>query len=303
MRLVAMVLCAVAPLCVVMAQTPAPEAPLTYEVASVKANRSGSGRVGFGNPPGQFTATNVPLRFLILQAYRFMEFQVIGGPGWMDSERFDITAKTPRGAADGTPGGGVSPEANRAMLRALLADRFKLVAHTETREMPIYVVTLAKGDGTLGPNLRASTVDCAARGRGRGAAPPTPPLPIPQPGQPLECGMMMGFGPNGSTIRAGGSNFDELLRTITQNLGRKVIDKTGLTGNFDIELQFVADRPGMAGMPPLPPSSAGPSDPSATSSLPSLMTALREQAGLKLESERGQVEVLVIDRVERPTED
>jgi uncharacterized protein (TIGR03435 family) len=119
----------------------------------------------------------------------------------------------------------------------------------------------------------------------------------------MECGMMMGFGPNGSMIRAGGSNFAELLRTITQNLGRKVIDKTGLTGNFDIELQFVGDRPGMAGMPPLPPSSAGPSDPSATSTLPSLITALREQAGLKLDSERGQVEVLVIDSVERPTED
>jgi uncharacterized protein (TIGR03435 family) len=298
-RSAALAFCASATLCAAVgAQTPA-EAPLGYEVASVKANRSGSGRVGFGNPPGQFTATNVPLRFLIQQAYRFMEFQVVGGPSWMDSERFDITAKTPRGAADGTPGGGVSPEANAAMLRALLADRFKLVAHIDTREMPVYVVTVAKGDGTLGPNLRASTVDCAARGRARGAAPPQ----MPQPGQPIECGMMMGFGPNGSTIRAGGSAFGELLRTITQNLGRKVIDKTGLTGNFDIELQFVGDRPGMAGMPPLPPTAAGPSDPSATSNLPSLVTALREQAGLKLESERGPVEILVIDSVERPTED
>src|SRR5688572_22475662 len=150
-----------------------------FEVASVKPNKSGDQRVMIQLPPsGRFTATNIPLRLLLRQAFDVQGFQIVGGPNWLDSDRFDIVAKTPDGMT--------APDQMRPMLRALLADRFKLVAHNETREMPIYSLALARTDAKLGPALSVAKVDCEARCNAarRGGPPPQ----CPQPGQPIECG-------------------------------------------------------------------------------------------------------------------
>src|SRR5688572_7320751 len=135
------------------AQSPA-SSDVAFEVASVKPNKSGSGSSSSGTRPGgAFVATNITPKLLILSAYRLRPFQVAGGPGWIDSDRFDIVARPPENAP-----------ANQAMpmLRSLLADRFKLVTHTETKEQPIYALVPARADGRLGAQLKRSTLDCTA---------------------------------------------------------------------------------------------------------------------------------------------
>ena len=261
----------------------APPADLTFDVASVKPNKSGDGRVLLGiQPGGRFTATNVPARMLLRQAYNVQDFQIVGAPDWMGSDRFDVIAKA--------PGGDYNGEQMRPMLRALLAERFKLTAHNETREMPVYVLMKARSDGKLGAKLTPAAVDCAAaRGRRGGGPPPAPP----QPGQRIECGFMIGLG----RMSAGGMPILELARTLSQQVGRVVLDKTELTGNYDFELTYAPQQ--LAGPAPLLNGAPPPVDPDA----PSLFTALQEQLGLKLDTQRGPVEVLVIDRVEQPTAD
>ena len=257
----------------------------TFEVASVKPNKSGDQRVMMQLPPnGRITATNIPLRMLLRQAFDVQDFQIVGGPNWIASDRFDIVAKAPDGMTTG-------PEQIRPMLRALLADRFKLVTHHETREMAIYSLVLARADGKLGPKLSAAKVDCEARfsAARRGGPPPE----CPAPGQPIECGFMMG----GGNMNVGGMPMLELARALSPMVGRIVIDKTGLKGRYDFQLAFAPEGRGFG------PGPAGAEPPPADPNTPSLFTALQEQLGLKLESERGPVDVVIIDRVELPTED
>lgn len=263
-----------------------PAAGATFEVASVKANRSGDNRVMLGlQPGGRFSAQNVPLRLLIQNAYRVQGFQIVNAPDWAGSERFDISAK-----AEGDP----SQEQVQQMVRALLADRFKLQVHRENKEMPIYALVLAREDGKLGPKLKPAAADCEAlRGRGRGAA------PLPAPGSPMQCGMRIGFG----NMVGGGMGLGQVATSLSNNLNRVVVDRTGLTGNYDFDLTWTPELPagGGPGGPGGgfgPPGGAPPVDPNG----PSLFTAIQEQLGLKLDSTRGPVETLVIDRLERPTE-
>ena len=273
------------------AQTPSSSAEATsaaaFEVASIKPNKSGDGRVMLGMAPtGRYTATNVPLRLLMQHSYNLQPFQIIGGPSWITSDRFDIIAKAPAG---------FTPDQFRPMERALLADRFKLKAHTETREMPIYELVLARADGKLGPNLTPAKTDCEAmRGR-RAGGPPAPP----QPGQPIECGFMIGIG----NMNAGGMPLLELARTLSGFVNRIVVDKTGLKGNYDFHITYTPEaRGGLPGLPPGAPP-IGADAPAGDPNGASLFTALQEQLGLKLDSQKGPVEVLVIDSVEQPTED
>lgn len=257
---------------------------LAFEVASVKTNKTGDGRIMMGIAPGgRFTATNIPGRLIVRQAFNVQDFQIVGAPDWLNSERYDVVAKAPEGEFTG--------EQVRPMLQSLLEERFKLASHTETRDLPIYELVKAKPDGTLGPALTPGAVDCAAaRGR-RGGGPPLAP---PQPGQKIECGMMIGMG----RLNAGGMPLSELVRTLSQQVGRVIVDKTGLTGGYDFELTYAPEQLGFGGPVQLngaPP----PVDPNA----PNLFTALQEQLGLKLESARGPVDVLVIDRIEQPTAD
>ena len=265
-----------------------------FEVASVKVNTANDGRVTLSSQGGRLTALGIPLRSLIQYAYQVQEFQVVDAPDWANSSRFDIIAKEPDNLArpaPGTPG----PTPQQMMLRVLLADRFGLAVHKETRELPVYSLVLARSDGRLGPQLRPSTTDCsAAAGRARGAGPAR------GPGDPPVCGTSVGPG----FIMAGGRTMAQIataFSTLTNtgsSLNRLVVDRTGLDGPFDMTLRFTPDNIpnfGPAGAPGGPP----PVDPDG----PSVFTAVQEQLGLKLDSQRGPVEVLVIDRVQRPTED
>jgi uncharacterized protein (TIGR03435 family) len=267
-----------------------------FEVASVKANKSGDNRIGLGfQPGGRFRATNVPLRELISAAYGTPQplpaFQISGGPKWIESERFDIVAKA---AGDPQPGPNGPPPEMFLMLRSLLAERFQLVVHRESKELPIYTLVMARSDGKLGPQMHASATDCAAlmsamRARG---GPPAPPAP----GERMPCGMRMFPG----NLSGGASTTAQLTNVLARFVSRTVVDQTGLTGAFDLDLQWTPDQmPQGRGDPP----PGAPPLPAIDPNGPSIFTAVQEQLGLKLESTKGPVDVLVIDRVEHPTED
>ncbi len=269
----------------------------TFEVASIKRNTSGaqSGMMRF-LPGGRFSATNMSLRRLILSAYDLQGSQLAGGPGWLDSDTFDIEAKAGDSQA--------SPTQVPLMLRALLAERFKLFSHNERRELPVYSLVVVRSDRKLGSELKpAAPGNCPVPGL---VPPPPPPPPPPPTGTPHSvinvpaCNALK-FGPGGFVAR--GVNMDRLARSLSglqavTSLDRMVVDRTGLTGNFDFDLewtpQFRTAGAETTGAIAAPQVDGGPS---------SVFTALQEQLGLKLEAERQPVEVVVIDRVAPPTED
>ena len=248
---------------------------VSFETASVKANRSGEAGMSAGRRGSRYTAVNTPLKFLILSALNigFESSRVIGGPEWIESERFDIAAAVPEGAR---------PADIPRMIRTLLEQRFHLAVHAETRETPIYALRLARTDGKLGPRLTPSALDCAALLAGRGAGAPLPPQ---ADGRPT-CRVST----SGRSFQAGGSSIAVLAAILPQHVGRSVEDRTGLIGLFDFDLEFSPEGRDIGATPVV-------GDP------PSIFTALQEQLGLKLESTRAPVEVFVIDKVERPTED
>ena len=252
-----------------LSQTPHPQTP-SFEVASVKPNNSGSRASSSRSlPGGGFTATNIPLRLLILQAYRIKGFQLTGGPDWLDSARFDIAARAPENAR---------PDELLPMLRALLADRFKLVAHKETKDQPVYALVMARSDGRLGPKLKPSTLDCSIR---------------PELGQQNPCGMNTNTTNTLGSMKGTGKTLADLAGALGNFIvNRMVVDRTGMAGAYDFELSWTTDNLQSATNP------AG----ANISDAPSIFTAVQEQLGLKLESQRGPVEFLVIDSVERPSE-
>lgn len=288
--------------------TPAPGPPPTFEVASVKRNTSGEGFIQIGmQPGGRLTMTNVPVRQMIVRAYQVQPFQVLGGPSWITSDRFNVSAK----AEDGAP-----PAQLNVMLQTLLADRFKLRVRRETRESDVFRLVKARADGKLGPQLQPARVDCSA-GRGRGAAPPpggsapTAPgtaAPAPPPvggpaagrGGPLagDCSLMMAPG----RLQAAGQPIAAFANTLSNQLGRPVFDETGLAGGYDFTVTFLPESGGR-GMPPGAPPPGAPELPPIDPNAPSLPTALQEQLGLKLEAAKGPVEMIVIENIEQPTED
>jgi uncharacterized protein (TIGR03435 family) len=179
------------------------------------------------------------------------------------------------------------------MLQSLLAERFKLATHKDTRELPIYSLEVARSDGRLGPQLRPATVDCEAMiaaARARGGPPPAPPAP----GERPICGIRI----NPGRLSGGGFPLSQFAATLSQFVQRIVVDRTGLSGNFDVDLTWTPDQLPQGGPPPGAPP-LPPADPNG----PSIYTAVQEQLGLKLESAKGPVDVLVIDRAESPTPD
>ena len=252
----------------------------SFEVASVKPNTSGSDRLSISFPPqGQITVVNMPLRMIIAWAYNvpttLLRFVVVGGPNEILDARFDITAKPP----DGTP-----PRQNLPMLKGLLAERFKLRLKPDTRQVPVYALTLARADGALGPEMRPSAHDCAALM----LAPrdtSDPDAPRDWKGRSL-CRSNNDFDPLGPGTR--GVRFAgpiaQMLPRLQGLLDRPVIDRTGLAGNFEWTVTFASN--------PLQPADA-----------PPLEVAVREQLGLELRRETGPVDVLVVEAVERPAPD
>jgi bla regulator protein blaR1 len=261
----------------------------SFEVASIKPNRSADMKSGIQTQPGgRFTATHVTLRELIRYAYQLHDFQIGGGPGWLGSDRFDVVAKADDGGAnpfESDKGGG--PSRGQVMLRALLADRFKLEAHTESRELPIYALTLSRNDG---PQLRRSSRDCGAAGSDGRAQSGKPPALAEAP--PCEMRVYPG------TILAGGTTLAQLAEALSSEVGRIVRDRTGLTARFEFTLRWTPDQIPQG----FDRKAAAIGLPAIDADGPSLFTAMREQLGLKVDSSRGPVDVLVIDRAERPTD-
>jgi uncharacterized protein (TIGR03435 family) len=267
------------------AQSPA---TAKFDVASVKVNRSGAPiRSGPSlQPGGRVVATNVPLRDLIRAAYDVDENQIIGAPDWVFTALFDIEA---RGPVD------LTREQAQAMLRDLLADRFTLRTHAETRQLPIYRLVMARPDRAVGTQIKPAGAECAPIAGPAGAPMPPPPPPATGGGGvPLTAARGMARRcptlryPGGISARAVTLEF--FAGIIAPAAGRPVVNETALPGEFDIDLAYTPDLG--AGPSPVAPAADSP---------PSLFTALEEQLGLELEASRGPVQVLVIDRVEVPT--
>jgi uncharacterized protein (TIGR03435 family) len=254
-----------------------------FAVASVKRGSEFTTEVPMGvnpRPGGRLTTTNAPLTFLIQKAYGVRVYQVVGGPSWVNSDGYNIEAK---------PESDTNQKDTWLMLRTLLADRFKLKVHRETKDLPVYALTATKG----GPRLPVPQAGLCNE-------------TMPSPDSPKQQRMAPPCGPGvikaGTGLTMEGINltmakFTGFLSTI---IGREVIDKTGFTTKFDLHLDFAFDD-ALAGLPNPrgPGDSAQAADPAAR---PSIMIALPEQLGLKLESTKGPVEVLVIDHAEKPTE-
>jgi uncharacterized protein (TIGR03435 family) len=231
---------------------------------------------------------------LISIAYGIQRFQLVGAPTWANSDRFDINAVAEDVPIQPTPPG--TENRMQLLLRSLLKDRFKLVMHNETREMPLSYLVMAREDRKLGERLRPSSVDCAAlfAARAKEGGPPRP-IDPPKPGEIPQCGMMGGFG----RIAAGSVSMTNLATMLGGLLNRPVRDRTNLTGNFELQVEYTPDQ-----MPQLPPGATLPPGLTLPSpDGPSLNTALEEQLGLKLEAARGPVDVLVIDSISPPEPD
>lgn len=245
-----------------------------FEVASVKRHIDPPFLRFSILPGGRLVVQGYPLSSIIHHAFGIPSGRVSGMPDWAQSERYDITAKAPEGAIGGSP-------QTMAMLQTLLKDRFGLRAHMETRDRPIYTLTLAK-ERSLGPQLRPSDVDCTAFVPGRSEAPET------QAGPECVISGVPVANSSSLTIRLRGRSMAKLAADLEGFAGRPVRDATGLSGLFDVEVSFtptnmVPIRPGINDI--------------------SIHDAVREQLGLRLQAAQGPVEVLVIDNLERPSSD
>jgi uncharacterized protein (TIGR03435 family) len=244
----------------------------TFEVASVRANRSGTTQVRNERTPEGVTIINMPLRAISQLAYGVSQpSRLADVPVWTNVERFDIVA---RGANSGI-------DDFRAMMQALLADRFGLAVHTEQRSVRILNLVLARRDGRLGPSLKRSDVECpnTLGGRGRGAAAPT------TSAVPSACGQSA-TGPG--EIKLIGVSIEALVAFLSLSQQQPVVDRTGLAGTYDFHLLFLPTP--FPGRDPQP----------GTEGRVEIFTAIQEQLGLKLEGASQPQDVLVIDRVSRP---
>ena len=270
---IAVILVAVICAPVLLAQQSAP----SFEVASVKPSAPGASLRNPGEllPGGRWTIQGAPLAFILRVAFDLRADQLSGGPPWIHTERFDINAR----AAGDRP-----RQQMLLMVQSLLADRFKLKVHLELRALDVHAMVLAK-EGQLGRGLRPSQVDCESD---RIESPPPPPGQVQRP----VCGVRVS-GNNGLgqyQLRAGGTTLSALITVtgVRSVLGSTVLDRTGLSGTFDIDLDYIPQEPVVASQPAV--------------GLP-IIAAFEQQLGLKFERRRETTEVLVIDSVARPTPD
>jgi uncharacterized protein (TIGR03435 family) len=258
-----------------------------FDVASIRPSEGDRRSEIQPTPFGRFTATNATVRSLILRAYGLVDAQLIGAPAWLATGRYEIDARAAAAPADG-------PEALMPLLRTLLIERFKLKAHADRRELPAYALTFARRDRQFGPQIRPTQVDCTrattltqdeVRAAVRDGWPP--------------CGMayFVSFAPTNASgdngkmrVRRSGITMPALANALQPLVDRPVVDQTGLDGRFDVEY-FYAPQPPASGVD----SAFGPD-------APMLLVALEEQLGLKLESRRMSVPVLMIESIDRPTE-
>jgi uncharacterized protein (TIGR03435 family) len=261
-----------------MSQAQSPVSPpQRFDVVSVKPNSGVERGVQIDFPsPGRFYAQNVWLRFLIQNAWSVKNYQIVSGPGWAASDRYDIDAKTDPST---------SREQIRLMIQALLQDRFQLVLHHESRSLPVYHLVKASKDGSkLQPAKKGSCVE-------RNSEPAiTPGSPTPN-----YCGSSQ-WSPR--SLIGTAITMQQFTTTLENILQRPVIDETGFTGTFDVRLSWIPDQvtPGL-----LAPGVSPPPRPSANDAGPMIFTALAEHLGLRLQAAKGTVDILVIDHAERPS--
>ncbi|HET9267290.1 MAG TPA: TIGR03435 family protein, partial [Vicinamibacterales bacterium] len=278
-------------------------APLTaqsFDVVSVKLHPPEQGIAALNTnvsqrPDGGLTMTNVPVGLIISRAYGIAPVNMVGLPGWANSERYDLnaTASVP----------GATTEQRAAMLKAMLADRFKLSVHVEPREQATYDLVLARKDGTLGPGIQAIETDCAKVSAERAASALASPQAGPPPFRdfktPPYCAFRSldartrersGDGGHGGLLEGEGT-MTMLANALRLSTVRQVVDKTGLAGSYRVRMNY--DQMSARRAPDAQvPDDAG----------PSVFVALPEQLGLKLESSKAMTDHLIIDRLERPTE-
>lgn len=260
----------------VSAQQTSP-ARLAFEVASVKPNPNDVPEAIALQPNGGVRLTGFRLRTLIAMAYGGAQLlDQFTGPSWISTDRFDIVAK-----AEGDIS--VSPQGRRserliAMLRTLLEERFQVRVHTETRKMPVFTLRLARRDGSIGPKMHESSVECSRFVTG---------APAPKVDPDRWCGIRA----VGGTIIGRGVPASQIAGNLAgyAAVGRVVLDRTGLTSRYDFQIEYA-------------PESADPATPAADGR-PDLFTALKEQLGLALQPGTAPLEMVVIDRAERPTPD
>jgi uncharacterized protein (TIGR03435 family) len=260
------------------AQSSEPEKKLSFDVASIKPGDPSSGRVMIGPAPGGgLRMVNVTLKQMIAFAYDVRDFQISGGPSWLTSERFEIVGK-PEQSSQETDFAKMADsqrraamDRNRLMLRSLLEERFQLKLHKETKELPVYALVVAKD----GPKMKAA-----------------------EGGEGTPQNFRMGPG----RLNATRGNMQMLSNSLANLTGRPVLDETGLKGFYDFELEW-APEPGQGPFGGPGPNPGGQGAPAAGDpSGPSIYTAIQQTLGLKLESKKGPVQTVVIDKAEKPTE-
>jgi uncharacterized protein (TIGR03435 family) len=251
-----------------------------FEVVSIKPRSSDTPVGGVPASPDRFVRPNVTVAQLIEYAYEVRDFQILGGPGWLRSDRFQVTAKAERAV----------PQAEqRLMVRRLLVERFGLEVRTETRELPTYGLVMARRDGRLGDKMVPSDRDCE----------PIINAGNPRPRQgdgPPPCAWFVALMNGFARLRLTGIRVSRFAGILEPMAGRKIVDRTNVTGLYDIELDFVPEST-LLGLP-IPNATA-----LQQSDIPPLVTAVQDRLGLRLESERGPVDVILVDGVEPPTPD
>jgi uncharacterized protein (TIGR03435 family) len=257
----------------------------SFEVVSIKPADPGDRRTMIRLPPGgRFEANGVTVKLLMRVAYDVQDFQIVGLPSWAESDRFIVDAKTGEAKTpDATPENPstMTDEERKALearlhtrIRTMLADRFKLKAHLETREMPVYALVIAKGGSKLKPAAEAA-------------------------GGPPRRSLMGGRG----QLTGTGATLDMLIHLLSNATGRTIIDRTGLKGVYDFKLEWTPDpgEMGFMGGPPPPGGPPGEKEAPPAPDGPSLFTAVQEQLGLRLEATKGPVQVVVVDHIEKPS--
>ena len=235
------------------AQTP------SFEAASIRKSDAADTNGGSAMLPNErFRATNVTLAFLMVGAYSIPSFRIMGGPGWIRRDRFNVDAK----GDEGTPMAKV-----QSMVRTLLEDRFKLIVHRETREIPTYSLVIARSDKRLGPGLRLSDIDCGDSKIRQGIR---------------NGGPACGFTVDAGTIRGGAIPVDTLAQLLSNPAGRPVANRTNLEGSFNVDLEW---------------SPFGTDNGDAAS----IFSAVQEQLGLRLQADKAIHDVLVVDSVQLPS--
>jgi len=249
------------------ARAQAPTVPTRFDVATIKPSAVDNGDFAvYSLPGGTLICTGVTLKMLIMEAYDVKAFQISGGPSWVGTALWDLEAKV-----EGLQGR-LPLAQERLMLRALLEDRFRLKVLSETKEMPVFALVVATGGSKL----------------------------IPHAGEAIPYGQRFRLGLGLYSVKQG--NIAMFVTMLTRELWRSVIDKTDLKGEYDFTLEWTP-QPGQGGpeslgLPPQPLESAPPVNPDG----PSIFSALQEKLGLRLDSQKGPIEIIAIERVEKPSE-